>query len=504
MKELHFGKERLEKVMKGFDAAAQAVIGTIGPKGGNVFIDNGMEPSITNDGHTIASNTSFTDKLENEGAYVIKNAAGQQNDDVGDGTTTVTVLTHSTVHESLARPENPMTIRESLKAAGEKVLKILAKKSVKIDKKDIEKVALISAEDKTIAKLITEIIHKLGEKAVINVEDSKTFSSDYEIVDGYEAQVGYLSAHFINNQKTSQAVFENVRVLVSEKKLSNLQDIAPLFEMLGKEKVGQLVIFCEDIDDSILGILVGNKLAGRFNSLVIRANGPLLQDIEGVVGATAVSDSRAVTFSNLKMEHLGHADKIVCNTNKTIILTDGKASKVRALEMESRAENEPNMYTAQTFKKRAAKLRGGIAVLRIGAPTDLERIYLRRKAEDAVKASLAALEEGVVEGGGMTLWRIAQEMKPKTIGEEILKKSLVQPLRKIIENCGKDYTEVVMNLPEGMGYDARNDKYVDMQKEGIIDPSKVERMAVENSISAASTFITTFCSLVDAKEEKNK
>lgn len=496
-KEINFGDEAIKRVLLGLDKVASCVGSTLGPKGRNVMIDDSLTPLITNDGATIADRITLDNKLENLGAYIVKNVSAATNDDVGDGTTTTAILVQSLVHECLKRPENPMEVKESLKEAGNKVLKILAKRSMKIAKEDIEKVALISCENKELAKLITEIINKLGEKAVINVEDSKTFATEVEYVDGYEANVGFMSPHFINDKKSARAVYADIPVLVTEKKISNIIDIAPLFEMFKKEGISSCVIVCEDIDDAMLGMLVMNKNIGTFNSLVIRATGPLLQDIEGATGAKMVSNGTGVTFQNVTLEHLGRAKKIVCDANKTVFLGNGVAARLHALNLEKMADNEPNMYVARKLRERVAKLRGGVAVLKIGAPTDFERDYLRLKAEDAVKAVQAALEEGVVEGGGMTFYRIAQELKPRTVGEEILKKSLTSPLRRIIENAGKDYAEVIKGLPEGQGYDAKQDKYANLTESGIIDPSKVERCVLENAISAASTFITTASVIVD-------
>ena len=503
MKKVTFDKSAMDKMRVGLDKTANAVSGTIGPRGRNVFIGDQMTPKVTNDGHTIASQISFPDKLEELGSYVVRNTSGQQNDDVGDGTTTVTVLLQSIIHEALKRPENPMQIRTSLNEAGKKLLKILAKKSIKINKADILKVALISAENEELAKLITEIINKLGEKAIINVEDSKTFATDYEVVDGYEAHVGFMSPHFITDKKTARAVYSDIPVLVTEKKISNISDIAPLFEQFKKAGIGQCVIVCEDIDDAMLGVFVVNKNMGQFNALVIRATGPLLLDIEGATGAKAISNNNGITFASVKLEHLGKAKKIVCDANKTLFLGNKESAHRHALNLEKQADNEANMFVAKKLRERVAKLRGGVAVLRIGAPTDLEREYLKFKAEDSVKAVQAALAEGVVEGGGMTLWRIASDMKPKTIGEEILKKALTAPLRKIIENAGKDYAEIIRNLGQKEGYDAKEDKYVDMIKAGIIDPTKVERCALENAISNAGSFITTFCVISDYVEPKD-
>lgn len=482
----------MDKMLKGLDIAAEAVGGTLGPKGLNAYLDDPITPRITNDGATIANHVKLEDKEEDAGAYVIRNTTSQTNDDAGDGTTTTAVLVQAIIHECLKRPENASELKVSLKEAGDKVLKLLAKQAIPITQKDVEKVAYISAEDQQLAKLISEIVNKLGKKAVINVEDSKTFATEYEIVDGYEAAVGFLSPHFINDKKAGKSVFQDVRVLVADRKIQNVVDIQPLFEQLKKENISQLVIACEDIDDAILGILVMNKNLGNFNSLVIKANQDELKDIEGTVGATMVSASTGVSFQNIKLTHLGTAKKVVSGAHKTLFIGNGTAGKVYAAQLEKQAENEPNRYVKQKMEERVARLRGGIAVLRIGAPTDFEREYLKLKAEDAVKAAQAALEEGVVEGGGMTLWRIALAMKPKTPGEFVLKKALTAPLRKICENAGLDYAEIVANLPEGKGYDAKNDTYVDMVKSGLVDPAKVERVAVENSVSAAATFITTF------------
>lgn len=493
-----------EKILKGLNIAANAVGGTLGPKGRNVYIDNSMTPKITNDGHTIADQIVLEDKLENLGAYLVRNTSAKTNDDVGDGTSTTAVLLQAIIHECLKRPENPMEIRASLKKAGEKVLKLLAKQSIKITKKDIEKVALISAENKELAEKITSIFNKLGERAVVNVEDSKTFTTEIEIVNGYEANVGFMSPAFINDKRTARAIYEDIDVFVTEKKIGNITDLAPLFNKLKEENIGKCVIVCEDIDDSMLGVFVRSKLMGTFDGLVIKATGPLLADIEGVVGATAVSDSSGITFATVELSHLGKAKKVVSDQNKTLFLGNSRNANEYALLLERRAENEPNMFSKEKLEDRIAKLRGGVAILKIGAPTDFERDDLSLKAEDAVKAVQAALAEGVVEGGGMALWRIAMDLRPKTIGEEILKKTLTAPLRKIIENAGKDYAEVVRELPEGQGYNAKEDIYVDMIQTGIIDPSKVERCAVENSISTASEFITSFAAIVDYVPNETK
>lgn len=516
-KQVFSDKESLAKVLKGLNIAGDAVGETLGPCGTNVFLDQGI-PKITNDGATIANETVLEDKLENIGAYIIRNTSAQTNDDAGDGTTTTAVLVQSIVNESLKRPENPMRIRESLQQAGIKILKTLKTKSKKLDKKDIEKVALISAEDKNLAKLITEIIEKLGDKAVINVEDSKTFSTEYEITDGYEVHLGFMSPKFINDKKTAKAVYIDIPILCTEKKISNIADIGKIFndfaftvkdgqKVSHPEPITSCVIVCDDIDDSMLGMFVANFEMKTFNALVIKATSLFLEDIAGYTGATLISNSTGVNFQNFTRKHLGFCKKVVSDANKTLFIGNGFSHKQYVKELETKADGEPNMYTQRNMKQRIAKLKGGIAVLKIGASTDFDRDYLKYKAEDTVKAVQCAIEEGVVEGGGMTLYRIASDLKPKTIGEEILKKSLTAPLRRIIENAGQDYAEIIKNMPEGMGYNAKNNTYVDMIKVGIIDPMKVERVAIENSISAASTFITTktfICEYAEHKETGTK
>lgn len=509
-KKVRFNKEAQQSLLEGFKITAEAINGTIGPKGRNVLFQGPFSYEITNDGATIADKIEFSDKQKDAGAWILRNVSAKQNDDVGDGTTTVSVLTQALIEECLKRPENPMEIRNSLNEAALSVLEKLASQSVKITKDDVEKVAYISAEDKTISKLISEIINKLGEKAVIYVEDSKTFETHYDIVDGYECKNGFMSPNFINDKKNGKAVLENVHVLCTEKKIANLVDIAPIFEQFKKNGINQCVIVAEDIDDSMLGMFVLNNLGvvgpngqfSQFKSIVIRAGGETLQDIEGVTGAKRVSDTTGITFKNLQLEHLGQAKKVVSDAHKTLFLVDGEVSKNFADVVEASTKDENNQYIQEKNRVRLAKLRGGVATLRIAAPTDTERVYLRRKADDAVKATQAALEEGVVVGGGMALWKLAQGLEDKTIGGQILKKAMIAPFRKIVENAGKDYAEIVRNMPENQGYDAKEDKFVDLIEAGILDPVKVTRCALENACSTAGVFITTFAVITD-KEEKN-
>lgn len=512
----------LPLMLEGLDMAADAVCITLGPKGGNVGIDDPVTPKIINEGGTIAYQITLEDRVRNFGANIVRNTTAQTTDDAGDGRSTTAAFIKALTHACIERPENPMDIRESMNQALPKVLKEIVKRSKKITKKDVEKVALISCADKKIAKLISEIVFKLGDKAVINVEDSKTFATDYEITDGYEAHVGFMSPRFITDKKTARAIYQDIPVICTEKKISNISDIAQIFNSFAfevdkegkilvdangkpiqsKNPITSCVIVCDDIDDSMLGMFVQNFEMKTFNFLVIRATSLLLEDIAGYTGATLISNTTGVNFQNFKREHLGFCKKIVSDANKTLFIGNGFSHKQYAKELRAKADGEPNMYTKENIEKRASKIEGGIAVLRIGASTDFEREYKKPKAEDAIRAVKGALEEGVTEGGGMTLWRVAQSMKPKTVGEEVLKKALVAPLQWIIKNAGKDYAEIVMNLPEGQGYNAKTNKYENLFEAGIQDPTKVERCVVENTVSAVGMFITTKAVIVDYVEPK--
>lgn len=491
-----------EKMLRGLDTTADAVSGTLGPCGRNVWIDHPTEPKFTNDGASIAMNVVLEDPLENSGAKILKNTCGQTLDDAGDGTTTSAVLIQAIIHEALKRPENPMAIRESLIETIPMLVKGIKKVSKKISKGGVKEVALISSENEELAENISQIINKIGEDAVITVEDSYDPIISYDITEGYEANVGFMDPRFANDPKKARCVMENVPVLVTEKKIAAMSDVAPLWEQFSKQGISQCVIVCDDIENALLGVFLSSKLHGTFTAVVIRATGDLLKDIEASVGATRVSDLTGVTFQNITTESLGHVKKAIIDANKSIFIpTNPKKCLAYASHLEKFVRNEPNMYIKERLQKRVSQLRGGIAVLKIGTP-DFNRAYLKDKADDAIKASKVALKEGVVEGGGMCLYRISKAMRPKTIGEEIMKKALTAPLRKIIENAGKDYAEIVGLFDDECGYDAKRNVIVPLIKNGIIDPTKVTRCAVENSISNASQFITMSASITDHVETK--
>lgn len=502
MKDVHSDKQALNGMLAGMRKVTIPVARTIGPKGTNVFIDNAVTPKFTNDGASIAHQITLPNKLENAGAWVARNACAQTNEDAGDGTTTTLVLLQAIVDECLARPENKTVAMQSLLEAKEKVLKLLKKQSKPISQKDVIDVARISAENESLASLITEVVGKVGPKAVITIEDRQDgFETDYKLVQGYEAHVGFMSPYFRNDPQKARAVYNDIPVLCTAKKLGTVQDLK-FFENLAKENIGELVLVVEDIEPTILGIFVATKMSGKMNLLVIKAQGPLLEDIAAATGATVISDETGITFDTLDPKiHLGLANKVICEEKKTVFTSGAPSAKKQADRLETFAETNPNGLEVRKLKERAQKLRGGVAVIRIGAHTDAERNYLRDKAEDAVHSVQSALEEGVVQGGGMALYTLARQLKPKTIGEEILAHALTAPLRTIISNAGEDYAEIIRGLPRDSGYDAKNAVYFDFSTSKILDPLKVERCALENAISTAAHFITTHCAIVDYEPE---
>lgn len=470
----------ISKIYEGLAKAANAVGSTIGPDGRNVFIGDPFSPKMTNDGARIADAISIEDPVENVGAFLVKNCAAKTNDDVGDGTTTTVVLLQAILEECRKRPENPSVIRRSLNEAVKEATKLLKKKAVPITKKDVKEVALISGEYEDLAQIIHDIINKLGGDAHISVEDSQTYETSYEIVEGYEAKVGFVSPWFSTNSKTQKAEYDDIPIFVSSKKIGNVQNIAPLTGELTKMGIHHCAFFVPEIDEKVLAVLIANKIQGKFDSVVVRANKEELEDIAGATGAVPLGEESGVDFTNLKTAHLGKAHKLTVDAHTTVIIADSINAIIRASELDVKAEEEPNQFLKQRIKERAARLRGKIGIIKIGAKNDLSREHKKDKAEDAIKAVPAALEGGLVEGAGKAWVRVADELKGKSIGEQILKKALKRPYEKILENSG--------GLPE--------DEAV------VRDPAKVECVALENAVEAASIFITTSYAIIE--EEKGK
>lgn len=498
-------EEGRKKMIKGLEIAARAVGGTIGPRGQNVYLSDPMVPRITNDGVSIASRVMLADPEEDAGAWIIRAATGRASDEAGDGTTTTAVLCASIAKEALSRPENPTLIRQSLNAALPKVVAAIKAASHKAGPADLRRIALVSAEYENIAEMVASVIEKKGEDAHITIDDSMGSTSYVEMSPGYEAKVGWLSPFFVTNPQKQVAEFRDTLVLCTHRKIDSINQLLPLYNKLNELKITKLVIVAADIDLGTLGVVVDNKLRGTFSTLAIRATGELLDDIAAVVGAIPLSEQTGVDFHDIDIKkHLGRAQFITCNQEATtFVAKDNKSAKEKAKQLEGIRENATSDLEKRTLGKRIAKLLSGVAVIYIGALSEQERGYLKDKADDAVRAVKSAMAEGYVEGGGMCLYRISSAMKaPTTIGEQILKRALTAPLRAIIENAGLDYAEIVKRLTDERGFDAKEEEYVNLISRGIIDPAKVERIAIESAVSSVGEMITTHALITDYEDTK--
>ena len=489
-----FGEDFNKKVRAGMDMVHKAVSMTLGPKGFNVVLDRGFSvPIVTNDGVSIARAMESDDDVERQGVELIKEVALKTNEMAGDGTTTSIVLAHALVEEGEKCVENPMEIRRGLEKASVKVVDALKKMSRPIkNRKELLNLAVISSESEEIGNIIVDTIDAIGKEGVISVEESKGTNIETKIVEGYELAKGFASPYM--QTKEGKAEYTNVPVFVIGRKLSTITELLPFFQKISKV-TKELVIFCVDIDPSVINQLIFNKQQGFFNTLVVKAhsqNNEILEDVALVTGATFIADEGGFNLDELDESCLGKAEKISSTKDKTVILK-GKGSKVKAKVRELKAQlpSVKNDNEYDLIETRIGRLSNSIAVISVGAKTESEMRYLYYKIEDAVSAVKSALEEGVVPGGGMTLYKLSQILSDKEVGERILKRALKYPLKKIIENCGKDYEDIVMSMPKGKGYDGKNDVYVDMIQAGIIDPTKVERCCIENAVSFAGTFLTS-------------
>jgi len=534
-KQIIFNEKARTALKDGVDKVADAVKVTIGPRGRNVVLDKGYgTPMITNDGVSIAKDISLSDKFENMGAEIVKEVASKTNDTAGDGTTTAVVLTQAIVAEGMKQITmgvNAMGVRLGIEKAAEEVVKALAGMAKEIkSKEEIKQVASISAESEEIGKKIAETIDKVGKDGVVTVEESQSFGIESEVVEGMEFDKGYVSPYMVTNTEAMVAEFKNAPILVTDAKIGALKDILPLLESLAKAGKKDLVIIAEEVEGEALATFVVNKLRGAFNVLAIKAPGygdrkkDMLQDIAVTVGAEVVSEELGVKLENAEPRMLGAANKIIATKDNTIIV-GGKGRKVdvneRVAQLKAQAENTESKFDLEKLEERIAKLAGGIAVIKVGAATETEMKYLKLKIEDAVNATKAAIEEGVVAGGGSALVKAGEKAAGKTVkspiasfesefevGFNILIDSLSAPLAQIAVNSGKgDGSIIVEKVREGkgnIGYDAASDEVVsDMIAKGIIDPVKVTRSGVQYAASAAAVLLTTEAAITDEpKEEK--
>ncbi|SUZ69659.1 uncharacterized protein METZ01_LOCUS22513 [marine metagenome] len=522
-KEIAYDIQARATLKKGVDKLANAVRVTLGPKGRNVVIEKKFgSPAITKDGVTVAKEIDLEDQLENVGAQMLKEVASKTSDIAGDGTTTATVLAQSIIAEGLKNVTagaNPMEIKKGIDLAKDSVIEFISKISKDIpDSNQIAQVATISAnDDQEIGSKIAEAMDKVGKDGVITVEESKTAETYLEFVEGMQFDRGYLSPYFVTNSDSMEADLEDPYVLVHDKKISNMKDLLPLLEKVvqaGKP----ILIIAEDIEGEALATLVVNKLRGTFKVLAVKAPGfgdrrkAMLEDIAILTGATVISEEQGYKLENATLEYLGSCKKVVSDKDNTTLVngSGGKnAIKARVNEIRVQIEKTTSDYDKEKLQERLAKLSGGVAVLNVGAATEVEMKEKKARVDDALHATRAAVEEGIVAGGGVALLRASLQLDgikataSEKVGVDIMKRALEGPIRQICENAGLEASIIVQKVLEGkddFGFDARDEKYVNMFKAGIIDPAKVARVAVENAASIAGLLLTTEVAITEKPE----
>ena len=525
-KNIIFDIEARDGLKRGVDALANAVKVTLGPKGRNVVIGKSFGgPIITKDGVTVAKEIELEDALENMGAQMVKEVASRTNDLAGDGTTTATVLAQAIVKEGLknvAAGANPLDLKRGIDKAVEAIVKNLAEQSQEVGNKSdkIKQVASISSNnDDTIGNLIAQAFEKVGKEGVITVEEAKGTSTYVDIVEGMQFDRGYLSPYFVTNADKMLTDLENPYILLFEKKIVNLKDLLPILEPVAQSGK-PLLIIAEDVEGEALATLVMNKLRGALKIAAVKAPGfgdrrkAMLEDVAILTGGTVISEERGLSLEKATLEMLGTAERVTINKdNTTIVNGAGNADtiKARVAQIKAQIETTTSDYDKEKLQERLAKLAGGVAVLYVGAASEIEMKEKKDRVDDALHATRAAVEEGIVAGGGVALVRTKDVLKTITTdnldeltGVKILDRAIEEPLRQIVENAGGEGSVVVAKVMEGkgdFGYNAKTGEYTKMFKAGIIDPTKVTRIALENAASVAGMILTTACSLVEVKEE---
>jgi chaperonin GroEL len=528
-KQLLFSDEARRSLIKGVDTLAKAVVTTLGPKGRNVALDRKFgSPTITHDGVTVAKEIELDDPFENMGAQLLKEAATKTNDIAGDGTTTSTVLAHSIVTggmRNLAAGANPMLLKLGILAAAEAVGKEISETAIDVETHaDIANVASISAQDRTIGELIADVMDKVGKDGVITVEESKGLEFETEYVEGMQFDRGYLSPYFITDPEAMEADIEDAYVLIHDKKISAAQDIVPILEKLVQIGKRELVIVAEDIDGEALATLVLNKLRGMLNVLAIKAPGfgdrrkAMLQDIAVLTGGTVVTEEMGRKLDSVTIDDLGRAEKVISTKDDTTIVGgqgDLAAIKGRIDQIRVEIDKSTSDYDREKLQERLAKLSGGVAIIRVGAATETELKEKKHRVEDALSATRAAVEDGIVPGGGVALinaMHVLDDLKmdypDAQIGVNVVRESLEVPMRKIASNAGKEGSVVIETVRRQqvekkdikIGYNVLTEEYGDMVKAGVIDPAKVTRGALENAASIAAMILTTEALITDIPE----
>ena len=524
-KEIKYNAEARELLKEGVDALADAVKVTLGPKGRNVIIDRKFgTPHITKDGVTVAKEVELEEPFANMGAQIVKEVASKTNDDAGDGTTTATVLAQSIIGvgiKNVTAGANPMDLKRGIDKAVAAVVENLRKQSQKVGDhiEKIEQVATISANnDNTIGSLIAEAMSKVNKEGVITVEEAKGTETTVEVVEGMQFDRGYISAYFVTDTEKMEAQLDKPLILITDKKISTMKEIMGVLEPVAQNGRA-LVIIAEDVDGEALSSLVVNKLRGTLKIAAVKAPGfgdrrkEMLEDIATLTGGTYITEDKGYRLEDVKLEMLGTADKVTINKENTTIV-DGAgrkdAIKARVNQIRKQIETTTSDYDREKLQERLAKLAGGVAVLYVGAATEVEMKEKKDRVEDALAATRAAVEEGIIPGGGVAyiraisaLDKLKGENDDETTGIAIVKRAIEEPLRQIVANAGGEGSVVVNKVREGkgaFGYNARSDRYEDMLEAGILDPTKVARVALENAASIASMFLTTECVLAEKKE----
>jgi len=529
-KQLAFSNDARRHLLRGVDAVAEAVVTTLGPKGRNVALDRKFgAPTITHDGVTVAKEIELENPFENMGAQLLKEAASKTNDIAGDGTTTSTLLAHAIVTEgmkNLAAGANPMMLKRGIEAATKAVAEEISNKAIALKtKEDIANVASVSAQDREIGELIADVFDKVGNDGVITVEDSQGLQFETEYVEGMQFDRGYLSAYFVTNPESMEAIIEDAQILIHDKKISAAQDMVPLLEKLVQTGKRNLVIIAEDIDGEALATLVLNKLRGMLNVVAVKAPGfgdrrkAMLGDIAILTGATVISEELGRKLETATLEDLGQAAKVICDKDDTTIIGgkgDAKALKGRIEEIRVEKENSTSDYDKEKLDERLAKLSGGVAIIRVGAATETELKEKKHRVEDAVSATRAAIEDGIVPGGGVALInarsvldKLKVEGDDAQVGVQIVRRALEMPMRRIAENAGRDGSVIVDGVlrqqkeqkNKNFGFDVLAEDYTDMVAAGWIDPAKVTRGALENAASIAAMILTTEALVTDMPEK---
>jgi chaperonin GroEL len=524
-KELKFSQEARNAILRGVNILADVVKVTLGPKGRNVILEKSFgSPTVTKDGVTVAKEIELEDKFENIGAQMVKEVASKTSDTAGDGTTTATVLAQAIYREGskvVAAGANPMDVKRGIDMAVEEVIKELKKLSKPTkDQKEISQVGKISANnDETIGNIIAEAMNKVGKEGVITVEEAKGMETTLDVVEGMQFDRGYLSPYFVTDPEKMVAVLEDVYILLNEKKISNMKDMLPILEQIAK--MGKpLLILSEDVEGEALATLVVNKLRGTLKCCAVKAPGfgdrrkAMLEDIAILTGGRMISEDLGIKLENIKLNDLGRAKRITVDKDNTTIV-DGAGDKhdieARVKQIRAQTEETTSDYDREKLQERLAKIIGGVAVINVGAATETEMKEKKARVEDALNATRAAVEEGIVPGGGVAYLRCLPALDKMKLegdmkmGVDLVKRSLEEPIRQIANNAGQEgsvVTEKVRNEKGAFGFDAAQDEYTDMIKAGIIDPTKVVRLALQNAASVASLMITTEAVVAEKPEKK--